>query len=602
LISGIFPIFDVMKTPCIGIIIGFLLWWANSAPAQQYFKLLKKSGSPYDKKIARFDNGDVLIAGSPLTGATSDQNGGLNLARLDPCGKLRWASNYQWKKNYMKFKDVKIDVKNDIYVYGSAYEGSDEFIFLLKLTEKGNVRAFRIYHGGAVDNFTYNIQIKNNQVLAYGLILDWNTPKRGFMALFDERLNLQAGRVFEPFESVGEAIFTEDGGYLGRSGFYLVKLNGQLNLQWSTEMQAQDGSGLYPVAGPAAVPGGYILQASYDESAFFYKVNERGELLWKTPLFPATNQAADFSLLKDGTILATYNCPGEGENFPCQLRLSPDGTILNQQKLLVTVPLRTAAIHQSVGENGLVNVVGSKALQGNESNIPPGFVLQYELDSSKGKCFAWESFSDIAINTSDINIIPLDLTFFNLRFRNVEAGITAGKADFAFLESCDALANDTIRLDSTLTCGVNWEVTLPDMTFRWEDETPQRTRTLERPGVYRASNRDCIQPLTYEYNVKRIPCECNVYLPTAFSPNNDGQNDRLELFSNCTIQEVKMSIYNRWGNIIFENTAPDAAWNGIVQQKPAEPGIYLAVVRYRLANDTEEVQRGSIVQPITLVK
>jgi len=569
--------------------------------AQQYFRLLEALDKPYEQKIARFVNDDIVIGGSPITGATADQNGGLNLTRIDKCGNVRWAMNYQWKKNYMKFKDIKVNEKDEVFVYGTTYEGSEEFIFLLKLNKKGETLAFRVLHGGTVDNFTYNIQLKNNRIIAYGLLLDFNTSKRGFIFVFDQNLNYQWGKVFEPFESFGEAIITEDDGLLCRSGFYLVKLNAQGDLEWATVLEAEVGVGLYPITGPVEVNGGSIFEASYNNIAFFYKIDKNGKLVWKSPQFTATSSAADLITLPNGNLFAIYNSPsGTRENFPCQILLSPDGTILQQKKLNVSQSLQTASIYQSISDNRMVSVIGNTDIRA--TGRPSGFLLQFSLDAQLGKCFEWESFTSFTPNDKPITFTPLNVTFFESVIRYVEARITEATRDFSFEEGCDVPSVTTIRKDSVLSCGQNWQITLPDASFIWEDEVRGSTRVLEQPGTYRASNYDCISPLTYEYNVERIPCPCNIFLPTAFSPNDDGQNDKLELFSSCNINKLQYTIYNRWGNIVFETIAPNQRWDGFSKQKPAATGVYIVVIKYELLNETGETQQGSLVQNVTLVR
>lgn len=236
--------------------------------AQQYFRLLEVLDKPYEQKIARFANDDIVIGGSPITGATADQNGGLNLTRIDKCGNVSWAMNYQWKTNYMVLKDLEVNEVGDIFVYGSTYEGGSEYIFLLKLNGKGAVTAFRVIHPGTVDHFTYNIDLRNNRILAFGLLLNFNTSKRGFVMVFDEKLNYEWSKVFDPFESFGEAIITKDNGFLCRSGFFHVKLNEQGNLQWANTFKMETGSDLQPLAGPVEVSDGYIFEAFYDKYAF----------------------------------------------------------------------------------------------------------------------------------------------------------------------------------------------------------------------------------------------------------------------------------------------------------------------------------------------
>lgn len=51
-------------------------------------------------------------------------------------------------------------------------------------------------------------------------------------------------------------------------------------------------------------------------------------------------------------------------------------------------------------------------------------------------------------------------------------------------------------------------------------------------------------------------------LPNVFTPNGDGRNDRFLAFPYRGVEYVEMSIFNRWGNLVFETTDPDIGWDG----------------------------------------
>ncbi|MDX1939817.1 MAG: hypothetical protein SFU99_04650, partial [Saprospiraceae bacterium] len=284
--------------------------------SQQYFKLLEKPEKSFHKKMARFSNGDLLLGDSPL----SVQNGAVVLTKLDPCGNELWTKSYSWKQNVLSFKDFEINEVNEIFILGSSYEGFDELIFLLKLDKNGKVLKFQLFKTGTVDHFTYSIDLQGNRVMAYGLLLGWNTRKQSFVAVFDEKLNYITGASFAPFESVGEAIITKDEGFLCRSGPFLVKLDKQNNLQWATNLEG--GMGLFPIAGPIEVKDGYVFEFYNDDYAFFYKIDTKGNLVWKSKQFLSTSYAADIQSLNNGNFLSIYSCPGEEGNYPCMLLLS----------------------------------------------------------------------------------------------------------------------------------------------------------------------------------------------------------------------------------------------------------------------------------------
>jgi len=73
---------------------------------------------------------------------------------------------------------------------------------------------------------------------------------------------------------------------------------------------------------------------------------------------------------------------------------------------------------------------------------------------------------------------------------------------------------------------------------------------------------------------------CGVYVPDAFSPNHDGQNEVLHVYaSHCIKQISKMTIYDRWGEVIYQRenfSASDQSggWDGMYHGEISTPGVY----------------------------
>ncbi|MCK5856304.1 MAG: gliding motility-associated C-terminal domain-containing protein [Bacteroidales bacterium] len=65
-----------------------------------------------------------------------------------------------------------------------------------------------------------------------------------------------------------------------------------------------------------------------------------------------------------------------------------------------------------------------------------------------------------------------------------------------------------------------------------------------------------------------------IYVPNAFTPNNDGKNDVLFVKSNVAY-EVDFRIYDRWGELVFETTNLDNGWNGTFRGQNANPGVFV---------------------------
>ena len=71
------------------------------------------------------------------------------------------------------------------------------------------------------------------------------------------------------------------------------------------------------------------------------------------------------------------------------------------------------------------------------------------------------------------------------------------------------------------------------------------------------------------------------YIPNAFTPNSDGLNDSFGAIPRYDyVNRYKMSIYNRWGQIIYETTDINNSWDGTYQGSPCMLGAYVYRIVY----------------------
>lgn len=86
------------------------------------------------------------------------------------------------------------------------------------------------------------------------------------------------------------------------------------------------------------------------------------------------------------------------------------------------------------------------------------------------------------------------------------------------------------------------------------------------------------------------------FIPTAFSPNNDGVNDFFRVKSNC-ITEFYLAVYDRWGEIVFETTDPAVGWDGTYknQGKEMDMAVFVWRVEATLLNQAEPIsEKGNV--------
>lgn len=100
------------------------------------------------------------------------------------------------------------------------------------------------------------------------------------------------------------------------------------------------------------------------------------------------------------------------------------------------------------------------------------------------------------------------------------------------------------------------------------------------------------------YDCRHIGCQ--MIMPDAFSPNQDGINDRFQLFNPCELRKVNWEIYNRLGQRVFYSQDANQMWDGKTNNQDCELGVYAYTISFE-ALDAEKgfwrpkIQSGSIV-------
>lgn len=102
----------------------------------------------------------------------------------------------------------------------------------------------------------------------------------------------------------------------------------------------------------------------------------------------------------------------------------------------------------------------------------------------------------------------------------------------------------------------------------------------------------CIKTDTLIITVEVNDCDY-IFVPNVFSPNNDGQNDFECILSNC-ILEATFTIYNRWGEVVFETTDYTQCWDGIYKTSTAATGVYDYVINGILLNKQPFLKKGNL--------
>lgn len=92
----------------------------------------------------------------------------------------------------------------------------------------------------------------------------------------------------------------------------------------------------------------------------------------------------------------------------------------------------------------------------------------------------------------------------------------------------------------------------------------------------------------------------HVYVPNAFSPDDDGDNDVFTVFTNVAVKTVKkLRVYSRWGELVYEGTniPPNDlsyGWDGTFRGKDVPVGVYVWTAEIEFLDGVVEMEKGDV--------
>ncbi len=160
------------------------------------------------------------------------------------------------------------------------------------------------------------------------------------------------------------------------------------------------------------------------------------------------------------------------------------------------------------------------------------------------------------------------------------------------------------------------DTAVPGVSYSWHPTTglsnPNAAQTYASPTVTTTytltvkndsiSGCACADSISTDTVTIRVcppppPLENNIFIPSAFSPNGDGQNDIL-LPKGNNVATLYMAIFDRWGNKVFESENINEGWDGNYKGKPCETATY----SYYANGSYEDGKMFSTKGNVTLVR
>jgi len=179
-----------------------------------------------------------------------------------------------------------------------------------------------------------------------------------------------------------------------------------------------------------------------------------------------------------------------------------------------------------------------------------------------------------------------------------------GLDDLFFGEIISCSDSISITASQNVNLGSDTLITPPDQhmilassvgpfdRYQWNTGETTQSISISEPGRYWLAATDQNGCKSVDTIIVKNSKDFIVF-PNAFTPNADGLNDIFRPLSS-NISKFHMSIYNRWGQLMFETNDMITGWNGIIGGEKCPSGLYIFVADYEVQDDAKiKSVRGS---------
>ncbi len=231
--------------------------------------------------------------------------------------------------------------------------------------------------------------------------------------------------------------------------------------------------------------------------------------------------------------------------------------------------------------------------------------------SNQTLTFEWSPMEFIDIVNPDGSIVVTGLMFdeiFNVKATNSYGCMEEDSANVSYYDIEPTLgqitsSNSTIYFNSGEFSQLNIDF-IDGYTYQWTPEAGLDDPTIPNPIATPEETTTYTVLVTDEGNCQAFrevtivvlnpDCdEPNLFLPNAFTPNNDGENDVLFLRSNI-VAEMELAIYNRWGQRIFYSQDQGIGWDGTFNGQLLTPDVYGFYLHAKCFNGQDYFKKGNI--------
>ncbi|MBK8643274.1 MAG: gliding motility-associated C-terminal domain-containing protein [Saprospiraceae bacterium] len=135
----------------------------------------------------------------------------------------------------------------------------------------------------------------------------------------------------------------------------------------------------------------------------------------------------------------------------------------------------------------------------------------------------------------------------------------------------------------------------------WQDGSMKEEFIVEKGGLYSIQVTNEYQCVGNDTILIEERCPAEYFFPNIFSPNGDGIND-LFVPKTVYLNNYKLQIFSRWGELLFSTEDPSIGWDGTANGQPMLPGVYIYLFSYTGYDTKYQVLQKTISGDLTLIR
>lgn len=564
-----------------------ILIFSHTNVEGQKSRILQSNGSietdKYHNTIAVYDDGYFIL------GNTEESRADLIVSKYDNCHDHLWTKRYDASLD-LSVHDALVYNRQLVILMVTHFNSSTSRTpILLAVNMEGEIQFSKRYNKDRFDNFI-NLSRQDNVYHIFGP--STKIPDGGGHFVIDDKGDVISANVLINNLLNGGSDFgctvLGNGTSIRRHRNTLINCDEDQNILWAYQFKDYHSLALLEDK-PLALDDGFCHILNQDNDLVLFKMDYQGHIVWSIVM----NGRYGYNPIgyNSGVISLLWRSPISENKFRMAYTEvdQSNGDIIenrlfeNEEDLIPGLPMHT---HTS---NGDLILTGTKSIDGAD-NQDLVFINPLISECLSSFELAPPERIDLMLEdvTDDFETVPVSVIQTETSFRVFD--------EDALLEPLCNIAH-IIEIDTSLDCDNNFvfDELNEGSEILWSDGRTDSVRTFTEPLTISAYVSSCGSDMEINLNIVESECNCSVFVPNIISNNALlPENRNLSIYGNCNIDSYLISIYDRWGNLVFQSKDINEPWFPNNSNSFME-GVYTWALEWNtFLNQEKKIEMGTI--------